>query len=212
MNCGLSDSTMGNAMSLLSLASVAVARDLAGTGEPLAKAATVSKTVAVAGAAAQDQPASQSATPDNPAVSADAAPGSTAGFAQLLVAQSPGKYRRLRSVAGSSDPQRSAAGLHHLARSVFHRRQLLQQRALGSLRGRHPGVRPHSARRLFRPTALRLRRRAERATTEHLVSASPCHRPRPALARAPSRVGSAQPHDLGLALWRGLRRRRKWPA
>lgn len=76
-------------MSLLTLASVAVARDLAGAGEPLAKDRAAPKMPAVAGGAGQGQPASEAQTPEHPTTGGETPAGSIAGFAQLLVAQIP---------------------------------------------------------------------------------------------------------------------------
>jgi hypothetical protein len=84
-------------MSLLSLASVAVARDLAASGEPLGKDATLSNIgFAVLGAATgQPAPGGQAGvlpapqTAGEPAGAAATAAGTVASFAQLLVAQIP---------------------------------------------------------------------------------------------------------------------------
>jgi hypothetical protein len=72
---------VGNAMSLLTMASVAIARDLGAPGEPLAKAAIHGQ---LAG-----PPAEQAA--GQPDGGGGAPAGSIAGFAQLLVAQIPGE-------------------------------------------------------------------------------------------------------------------------
>jgi hypothetical protein len=88
---------MGNAMSLFSLASVAVARDLAAPGQPVANHATVSKMLAAALGAGTVHPSpdGQAAVlPAAPAAGQPAGPaaataGTVAGFAQLLVAQIP---------------------------------------------------------------------------------------------------------------------------
>jgi hypothetical protein len=87
---------MGNAMSLLSLASVAVARDVTASGQPLPKDATLSN-IAVAALRATGQPAPGGHAAVLPAAQAagqpDGAPAATAGtaasFAQMLVAQIP---------------------------------------------------------------------------------------------------------------------------
>jgi hypothetical protein len=84
-------------MSLSTLALVAVARDLARAGEPLAKAATVSKTGVLALGAEAAQPVSGQAAAHpaeqvaagQPLEVGEAQAGSVASFTQLLVAQIP---------------------------------------------------------------------------------------------------------------------------
>lgn len=83
-------------MSLLTLGSVAIGRDLAALGSPLAKDATVSKTRAVS-----EETAGQSATGEPTATP------SVAGFGQLLVAQIPSEaliaYTTLLALFSASD-------------------------------------------------------------------------------------------------------------
>jgi hypothetical protein len=84
-------------MSLVSLASVAVARDLSASGQPLRKDATVSNIGVAALGAGTGQPAPGEQAALLPAAQAAGQPGGTAGatagtvasFAQLLVAQIP---------------------------------------------------------------------------------------------------------------------------
>jgi hypothetical protein len=88
---------MGDVMSLLSLASVAVARDFAAAGQPLSKGAIVSKlgSFALGTATGQPVPAAQASAPTaapiegRPNESGQSPAGTAAGFAQLLVAQIP---------------------------------------------------------------------------------------------------------------------------
>ena len=84
-------------MSLLTLASIAVARDLTASGQPLAKYTTVSKMLVASLGTGKGQPAPGAQAPVHPAEQSAGQPdgggqapaGAVAAFAQLLVAQIP---------------------------------------------------------------------------------------------------------------------------
>jgi hypothetical protein len=79
-------------MSLLTLGSIAVGRDLANTGQPVAKNPTVSKAQILAPDAQAGRPTSGALLAEQPAAGSaltPTPPGSVATFGQLLVAQIP---------------------------------------------------------------------------------------------------------------------------